>query len=313
MKTFAIAALAGLAAAHSELEASFMSFISEFGKDYKDVAEYQHRLAQFTINHDFINYTNAVETSFKVGHNKFSDWTNEEYKAILTYKPEEHEDGSAHVSTGVATPTDWRDNGAVNEVQDQGQCGSCWTFSTMASFEGAHFIATGNLEKFAEQQLVDCVRLMHGCNGGNVAVAFNYLKKHDAMYETQYKYTAKDGTCEYMAGTGMRVSESFTVPTQDAESMKEAVTSSPVSVAIQADQRVFQTYKSGIFDSASCGTQLDHATNVVGWGEELGRQYWIMRNSWGSSWGESGYMRIAIEDGHGICGIQMQVDYAHAN
>lgn len=76
----------------------------------------------------------------------------------------------------------------------------------MASFEGAHYIATGNLEKYAEQQLVDCVRLMHGCNGGNVSVAFNYLKKHDAMYETEYKYTAKDGTCEYKAGSGVRVS-----------------------------------------------------------------------------------------------------------
>lgn len=86
-----------------------------------------------------------------------------------------------------------------------------------------------------------------------------------------------------------------------------------VSVAIQADQRVFQSYKSGIFDSEECGTQLDHATNVVGWGEELGQEYWIMRNSWSASWGEAGYMRIAIKDGAGICGIQMMVDYADSN
>lgn len=95
--------------------------------------------------------------------------------------------------------------------------------------------------------------------------------------------------------------------------MKEAVTKQPVSVAIQADQKVFQIYKSGIFDSAECGTALDHATNVVGWGTELGQDYWIMRNSWGNTWGESGYMRIAIRDGAGICGIQMQVDYADVN
>merc|ERR1719389_992372 len=224
-----------------------------------------------------------------------------------------HEDGAEAPRFGAASPVDWRENGAVNEVQDQGQCGSCWTFSTMASFEAAEFIANGNLEKFAEQQLVDCVRLMHGCNGGNVAVAFNYLKKHDAMYETNYRYTAKDGTCEYAAGSGARVANAYTVPKSDATAMKEVVSQTPVSVAIQADQRVFQTYKSGIFDSSSCGTQLDHATNVVGWGEEDGQEFWIMRNSWGTTWGESGYMRIAIEDGHGICGIQMQVDYAQAN
>lgn len=94
--------------------------------------------------------------------------------------------------------------------------------------------------------------------------------------------------------------------------MKQAVTNGPVSVAIQADQRVFQTYKSGIFDSASCGTQLDHATAVVGWGTEDGQEFWIMRNSWGTTWGEAGYMRVAIEEGHGICGIQMSVDTAQA-
>lgn len=151
-----------------------------------------------------------------------------------------------------------------------------------------------------------------GCNGGNVSLAFKYLMSYDAMMETEYLYTAKDGTCKYVAGSGARVAQHASVPQSDATAMKERVSQTPVSVAIQADQRVFQTYKSGVFDSSSCGTQLDHATNVVGWGEEDGQEFWIMRNSWGSSWGESGYMRMAIEDGHGICGIQMQVDYAQA-
>merc|ERR1711990_213558 len=135
---------------------------------------------------------------------------------------------------------------------------------------------------------------------------------HDANYETEYAYKAKDGTCAETNGSGRRVSSHGQVPVSDATAMKQQVSLSPVSVAIQADQRVFQTYKGGIFDSASCGTKLDHATNVVGWGTEDGQEYWIMRNSWGKTWGESGYMRLAIEDGHGICGIQMQVDYADA-
>merc|ERR1711885_26437 len=160
----------------------------------------------FARNHNFINDHNVAASNFKLGHNKMSDWTEEEFKSILTYKPEMHEDGAEAPLTGTAaSPVDWRDNGAVNDVQDQGQCGSCWTFSTMASFEAAQFISNGNLEKFAEQQLVDCVRLCYGCNGGNVAIAFNSLKNHDAMYEDQYKYTAKDGTCAYVAGSGARV------------------------------------------------------------------------------------------------------------
>jgi len=270
------------------------------------------RLEQFARNHQFIEEHNASGANFIAGHNKMSDWTEQEYNSILTYRPEWRRSHEVKTFTNVASPVDWRDEGAVNEVQDQGQCGSCWTFSTMATFEGAQYIANGNLEKFAEQQLVDCVRLMHGCNGGNVSVALNYLQKHDAMYETDYKYTAKDGTCAYHAGSGRRVATHSMVTQNDAEAMKQAVTAGPVSVAIQADQRVFQTYKSGIFDSASCGTQLDHATNVVGWGQEDGQEFWIMRNSWGSSWGEAGYMRLAIEEGHGICGIQMNVDTAQA-
>merc|ERR1719213_1176513 len=132
------------------------------------MAEFNYRLAQFTRNHEFIQEHNASEANFKAGHNKFSDWTEKEYKDILTY------DASAErmeptTIEGVAQPVDWRAEGAVNEVQDQGQCGSCWTFSTMASFEGAHFLASGNLEKYAEQQLVDCDRGLltpnNGCNG----------------------------------------------------------------------------------------------------------------------------------------------------
>jgi C1A family cysteine protease len=313
MKYLAIAALVGAASASSEIEAAFLGYITQFGKSYSNMEEFEHRLANFKANHEYIFGHNSMPSSFKLGHNQFSDWTDAEYKAILTYKPEVRDEMLEMPRTGVAEPVDWRDEGAVNEVQDQGSCGSCWTFSTMASFEGAHYIATGNLEKYAEQQLVDCVRLCYGCNGGNVSIAFNYLKKHDAMYETEYRYTAKDGTCAYKGGSDVRVSQAYTVPKEDATAMKEAVSKQPVSVAIQADQKVFQTYKEGIFDSAECGTALDHATNVVGWGTELGQDYWIMRNSWGATWGESGYMRIAIRDGHGICGIQMQVDYADVN
>lgn len=126
------------------------------------------------------------------------------------------------------------------------------------------------------------------------------------MLEDDYKYTGKDGVCRQENKTGIKTKRfgfNTYVPQNDANEMKAAVEKGVVSVAIQADQRVFQLYKNGIFDSTRCGTQLDHATNVVGYGEEAGQEYWIMRNSWGNTWGEKGYMRLAIVEGAGICGI----------
>lgn len=130
------------------------------------------------------------------------------------------------------------------------------------------------------------------------------------MLESDYPYTAKEtGSCKQKNGSGARVKSQVQVARNNSTAMKAAVEQGVVSVAIQADQRVFQSYKAGIFDSLECGTQLDHATNVVGYGNEDGVEYWIMRNSWGPKWGEGGYMRLLIADGEGICGIQMDANY----
>jgi len=298
----------------SETESAFLGFITQYGKSYSSLAEYEHRFMQFARSHAaIVEHNTDAEARFTLGHNQMSDWTEEEYKGLLTYQPYvsafEETELFHHQGIDTAGTIDWRDLGAVNEVQDQGACGSCWTFSTMASFEGAHFVASGKLQKFAEQQLVDCVSTMHGCNGGNVTFAGRHLNKHDANLESAYPYKAKQGTCVEKDNTGIRNKSVVNVAQKDATAMKAALQQSVLSVAIQADQRVFQSYKSGIFDSVSCGTQLDHATNVVGWGVEQGVEYWIMRNSWSSSWGEGGYMRILIAEGEGICGIQMLPQY----
>jgi len=135
------------------------------------------------------------------------------------------------------------------------------------------------------------------------------------MSEASYAYTAKDGTCEYSSSSNTGVmTTGFTNVTADTPSaMKAALNTTIMSVAIQADQRAFQAYSSGIFTDTSCGTQLDHATNVVGWGTEGSMEYWVMRNSWGTSWGDSGYMRLQINDGVGLCGIQMQPQWPATN
>jgi len=317
MKTFALACLVASACAMSEIESAFLGYITEFGKSYSNIAEYEMRLTNFAQKHSVIRAHNADESAYKLGHNKMSDWTEEEYASILTYKP--NMVNSTVVETEASpmgySPVDWRSTSCLSPVQDQGQCGSCWAFSAVASMENKYCAQNGDLYKIAEQQLVDCVNLCFGCNGGNAALAFRYWESHNAMSESSYPYTAKDGTCAYNESNVTPVKAvSYTGVTADSpDSMKDALVNNIMSVAIQANQLSFQLYTSGVFTNTNCGTQLDHATNVVGWGTEGSMDYWIMRNSWGASWGEAGYMRLEIVDGVGLCGIQMQPNYPVAN
>jgi len=311
MKSIAAIALIGAASAATEMESSFMAYITQFNKSYTTYEEFEHRFAQFVRNQSNIVSHNASDSTFTLGLNQFSDWTEAEYSAILTYQPmAESEMVYAEIEindNAVANSVDWRTSGAVQAIKDQGQCGSCWAFSAVSAMESAHKIQSGSLLSFAEQQLVDCSTTSFGCNGGNAGLAFRYYGTHGAMAESSYKYTAKNGTCQYSDNnTGVKASGHTNVLGSNVTQMKNALAQKPLSVAIEADQSVFQSYKSGIFNSTACGTSLDHATNVVGWGSENGTEYWIMRNSWGTTWGDKGYMRLAIVEGNGICGIQMQ-------
>ncbi len=318
MKSFFALALAGAVSAATEAESAFMAYISEFSKSYPTVAEFEHRFAQFKRNRDIVIGHNSLSgVSYQLGFNKMSDWTEEEYKNILTYKPAEEWIATDNFEPSNAVPNavDWVAAGAVNAIKDQGQCGSCWAFSSAASMEGSHKIASGSLLSFSEQQLVDCSNLNLGCNGGNCSLAFKYWINNFVMSEASYKYTAANGTCKYnaTANTGVKSTGSTNVTANNSAAMKTALAIKPLSVAIEADLAVFQSYKSGIFNSTACGTNLDHATNVVGWGTSGGVEYWLMRNSWGTTWGESGYMRLQIVTGNGICGIQMQPLYPGSN
>ena len=181
--------------------------------------------------------------------------------------------------------------------------------------ESSHAIEVGELLSFSEQQLVDCSKKNYGCGGGWQYKAFEYLEKKAAMLESEYPYTAKEGTCNYSAesNSGVNASGYKNVSRYNPQQMKAALSLKPLAVSIQADQPTFQSYKSGIFNSGDCGSSLNHATNVVGWGSEDGVDYWVMRNSWGKSWGESGYMRIQIVEGGGICGVQLEPLYPITN
>ena len=206
---------------------------------------------------------------------------------------------------------DWRTKNAVTPVKNQGQCGSCWSFSTTGSVEGAWAIASGKLEVLSEQQLIDCSSAQgnNGCNGGLMDDAFKYIIKNGGLdTEADYPYTARDGTCDKtkQAKHVATISGYSDVPASNAAQMVAALAKGPVSVAIEADQSGFQSYTSGVFNGP-CGTQLDHGVLAVGYTAD----YWIVKNSWGTTWGDQGFIYLSRSAGgaSGLCGILMSASY----
>jgi len=316
MRSFATAALAGLVAATpmTDMEFKFINYVAKFGKSYATTEEYAFRLEQFAKVDQFIQETNAVEQNFTVGHNIFSDYTHAEYKKLLGYKPVQTT-STAEVSNAVpdfATGVNWVTAGAVTGVKDQGHCGSCWSFSSTGALEGAWFVKAGELLSFSEKQLVDCVKACFGCNGGNQTLAFHYYTSHFPMSEAIYPYQPVGGTCQYDVNNSyqnIQVTGAVQVGRDSVAALQSALASQPIAVSIEADTLVFQSYTSGVLDSTACGTTLDHAVLAVGYGVENGINYWLVKNSWGTSWGENGYIKLAAVEGEGICGVQMAAVY----
>lgn len=212
---------------------------------------------------------------------------------------------------------DWRERGAVSSVKDQGQCGSCWSFSAAGCMEGAWAVSTNQLLNFSEQQLMDCSRTYGNmaCHGGLMESAFEYAIDYgmctdeDVPYKAENEYCNKNvRKCKKIA----RFNDCFQIPENNEKLLKSAVFMRPVAVSIEADTKTFQFYKGGILDSSNCGTELDHGVLVVGYGIEDNKKYWIVKNSWGKNWGEDGYVRIGRsedENGEGVCGIAKDASF----
>jgi len=317
--------LAGAAAGPSPsvVERAFRDFVERHGRRYASEEEEQWRFAMFNKSYAYVEAENAKGKPYTLAVNEFADQSPDEFQAGrlgfrtsgklwagLPYL-------GTHRYSGAELPSaiDWTAKGAVTPPKNQGQCGSCWSFSTTGALEGAWQVATGKLVSLSEQQLVDCSKGQNqGCKGGSMDLAFEYLEKHAVCTEESYPYKAKDGTCQQTScSTGIplgAVTGFKDVAADDDKALMEAVAKQPVSVAIEADQMAFQLYKGGVL-TKECGDKLDHGVLIVGYGTEDGVDYWKVKNSWGAAWGESGYVRLQRHSSKkaGECGINSQPSY----
>jgi len=223
------------------VQQKFNEHISMHGLSFGTVEEYEFRLAQYAQYDEEINMINAQpENTYTLGHNKFSTWTKAEFKQLLGRKKplaqEARREEIIEDFSRLPTSVDWRTKGAVNPVQNQGRCGSCWAFASTAAMEGAHAIVTGSLPKLAEQQLVDCDRRSSGCNGGLEIWAYQYAEKHSMDKWVDYPYTGQDGSCKASSHTGIVSATTYAQPTsQSVKSVKASLAKGPTSVAVEAD------------------------------------------------------------------------------
>jgi cathepsin L len=312
---------------NDEFEAMWSDFKDTHGKSYESVEEESYRREVFSSNLKKIevhNYLHAKgEKTYTLGVNEFADMEAKEFAKVMNGLRKVNSTRATDKKLTYMSPAmpvslpdsvDWREHGYVTPVKNQGQCGSCWAFSTTGALEGQHFRKTGKLVSLSEQNLVDCSGSYgnQGCNGGIMDKAFQYIKENDGIdTEASYPYTAEDGSCKFKSSEIGATDAGFVDVTQgDEDKLKEAVaTIGPCSIAIDASVSSFQLYQSGVYDEPQCSsTSLDHGVLVAGYGSLNGVDYWLVKNSWGETWGNKGYIFMS-RNKNNQCGVASMASY----
>lgn len=323
-------------------------WMAKFGRAYRDAVEKARRRKVFAANARHVDAVNrAGNRTYTLGLNQFSDLTDDEFvEKHLGYlqhqlRPQEI-NNTAAAAAGVSKKgaalkdghkkkkgaalkdgqlrympgsVDWRAQGAVTEIKNQGSCGSCWAFAAVAATEGLVKIATGELISMSEQQVLDCTGGISSCSGGDINAALRYVAASGGLQpEAAYAYVGQQGACR---GFGATPNSAASVGAPqwaglygDEGVLEQLVASQPIAVAVEATDPDFRHYRSGVYaGSPSCGQRINHAVTVVGYGADgVGQEYWVVKNQWGTMWGEAGYMRIARRSG-ASCGIATYAYY----
>jgi cathepsin L len=300
-----------LALTETEYQQQFTNWMQQYQRSY-DHDAFQYRYQIWKNNYDYIQNWNAAGKSSTLKMNGFGDLTNDEfskyYKGLQMPATLPPAGPQVALDPNAPAAVDWRSKGAVTGIKNQGQCGSCWSFSTTGSVEGCHFIATNQLVSLSEQNLMDCSWSQgnQGCDGGLMTQAMQYIISNNGIdTEASYPYTAQSSqNCLYKAASRGSTEQTFVNINQgDENDLQNKVVMGPTSVAIDASQNSFQFYSSGVYSDPDCSsTQLDHGVLAVGYGASGSQNYWIVKNSWGTDWGMAGYIWMAKNDNN-MCGI----------
>ena len=268
-----------------------------------------------TDNREYIDYHNSKNLSYQLEENQFinREYMDEFYQPMNNFSIHINSINNSDILPDAKYRVDWREKNKVSSVKNQLHCGGCWAFSAVGAVESAWAIKHNQLYNLSEQELIDCSSKNNGCEGGSMDLAFIYISFNGLCTNMSYPYTASDNMCVYSCDPVVKISNYSNVEQYNEKELMRAVTKQPVSVAIQANKRSFQLYKSGVYSDPDCGTKLDHGVLLVGYGYDnlYDLEYWIVKNSWGETWGENGYIRLLrnVDNPAGQCGIAIIPSY----